>query len=169
MRTLSMMVRALLVILVMGITSCGDDKDQLTVEQEAYIKQNKEYIWEKKAQKEENGELTYRQVIISTDTALYRIVKKENDWQSYPTTTSTITVKDMVGQLISGQVFQPKANAQLKMNSLIPGFAAIMLHVHPDETVEMIIPSNLGYGNMDQKDIPAGSTLLFTLTLDKIQ
>lgn len=169
MRTLLVVVRSLLAIVMMGFISCGDDKDRLSVEQEAYINKNKQYIWEKKAQKEENGELAYKQVIVSGDTALFRIVEKENEWVSSPTLTSTVTVKGMEGQLISGQIFQPKTDAVLKMNTLIPGFSAILLHVHPDETVEMIIPASLGYLYSDNNGIPGGSTLLFTLTLDKIQ
>ena len=43
------------------------------------INKNKEYIWEKKAEKDENGELKYKQVVLGGDTALYRIIQKENE------------------------------------------------------------------------------------------
>lgn len=167
MRTLLMLAGSLLVIMVMGLTSC--DKDELSTEQQAYINQNKEYIWEKKAQKGEDGKLVYQQVIVSGDTALFRVIKKENDWSSFPLMSSTVSIKDMEGKLINGRIFQPKSDATLRMNALIPGFSAILLCVHPDETVEMIIPAGLGYLYTDYNNIPGGSTLLFTLTLDKIQ
>ena len=52
----SMYVWSLLVIMMMGLTSCGDDDElQFSEEQLAYINKNKEYIWEKKTEKDENG------------------------------------------------------------------------------------------------------------------
>ena len=55
-----MYVWSLLVIMMMGLTSCGDDDElQFSEEQLAYINKNKEYIWEKKTEKDEMGELTY--------------------------------------------------------------------------------------------------------------
>lgn len=81
MKALSMYVWSLVVIMMMGFTSCGDDDElQFSEEQLAYINKNKEYIWEKKAEKDENGELKYKQVVIGGDTALYRIIQKENEW-----------------------------------------------------------------------------------------
>ena len=44
---------ALMLFCVLMITSCGDDDElQFSEEQVAYINKNKEYIWEKKAEKE---------------------------------------------------------------------------------------------------------------------
>lgn len=54
-----MYVWSLLVIMMMGFTSCGDDDElQFSEEQLAYINKNKEYIWEKKTEKDEKGELS---------------------------------------------------------------------------------------------------------------
>jgi len=71
MKALSMYVWSLLVIMMMGFTSCGDDELQFSEEQLAYINKNKEYIWEKKTEKDEKGELRYKQVVLGGDTALY--------------------------------------------------------------------------------------------------
>lgn len=88
MKALSMYVWSLVVIMMMGFTSCGDDDElQFSEEQLAYINKNKEYIWEKKAEKDENGELKYKQVVIGGDTALYRIIQKENEWTTTPSAT----------------------------------------------------------------------------------
>lgn len=60
-----MYVWSLLVIMMMGLTSCGDDDElQFSEEQLAYINKNKEYIWEKKTEKDEMGELRYKQVVL---------------------------------------------------------------------------------------------------------
>ena len=91
MKALSMYVWSLLVIMMMGLTSCGDDDElQFSEEQFAYINKNKEYIWEKKTEKDEMGELRYKQVVLGGDTALYPIIRKYNVWTTTPTMTSVV-------------------------------------------------------------------------------
>ena len=102
-----MYVWSLLVIMMMGLTSCGDDDElQFSEEQLAYINKNKEYIWEKKTEKDEMGELRYKQVVLGGDTALYRIIRKENEWTTTPTMTSVVYLLGLEGKFIDGQVFQ---------------------------------------------------------------
>ena len=50
-----MYVWSLLVIMMMGFTSCGDDDElQFSEEQLAYINKNKEYIWEQRKMRRVN-------------------------------------------------------------------------------------------------------------------
>lgn len=171
MKALSKYVWSLLAIMMVGFTSCGDDDElQFSEEQLAYINKNKEYVWEKKAEKDENGELKYQQVVMGSDTALYRILKKENDWTTTPSSTSLVYLLDLEGKYIDGQVFQKKLeNSSFRMNAIIPGLSGVLLNIHLDETVETIIPASLGYGNRDYSGILGGSTLIFTFTLDKVE
>ncbi|MDD2951699.1 MAG: FKBP-type peptidyl-prolyl cis-trans isomerase [Parabacteroides sp.] len=171
MKALSMYVWSLLAIMVMGFTSCGnDDELQLSDEQWAYINKNKEYIREKKAEKDGNGELKYKQVVMGGDTALYRIIQKENEWTTTPSATSVVYLLDLEGKFIDGQVFQKKLDeSSFSMNGIIPGLSGVLLNIHLDETVEAIIPASLGYGYVDRQGIPGGSTLIFTFTLDKVE
>mgnify|MGYP000391261275 CR=1 FL=1 len=121
MKALSMYVWSLVVIMMMGFTSCGDDDElQFSEEQLAYINKNKEYIWEKKAEKDENGELKYKQVVIGGDTALYRIIQKENEWTTTPSATSVVYLLDLEGKYIDGKVFQKKLDrSSFSMNGII--------------------------------------------------
>lgn len=171
MKALSMYVWSLLVIMVVGFTSCGEDKEiQFSKEQLAYINKNKEYIWEKKAEKDEKGELRYKQVVMGGDTALYRIIQKENEWQTTPTMTSVVYLLGLEGKFIDGQVFQKKLDqSSFAMKGIIPGLSGVLLNIHLDETVEAIIPASLGYGFYGNGPVPAGSTLIFTFTLDKVK
>lgn len=155
MKALSMYVWSLLVIMMMGFTSCGDDELQFSEEQLAYINKNKEYIWEKKTEKDEKGELRYKQVVLGGDTALYRIIRKENEWTTTPTMTSVVYLLGLEGKFIDGQVFQNKLEeSNFPMNNIIPGLSGILLNIHLDETVEAIIPASLGYGYRDDRGIP---------------
>ena len=160
MKALSMYVWSLLVIMMMGFTSCGDDELQFSEEQLAYINKNKEYIWEKKTEKDEKGELRYKQVVLGGDTALYRIIRKENEWTTTPTMTSVVYLLGLEGKL---------DRSSFSMNGIIPGLSGVLLNIHLDETVEAIIPASLGYGYGDYSGIPGGSTLIFTFTLDKVE
>ena len=136
----------------------------------AYINKNKEYIWEKKTEKDEKGELRYKQVVLGGDTALYRIIRKENEWTTTPTMTSVVYLLGLEGKFIDGQVFQKKLDrSSFSMNGIIPGLSGVLLNIHLDETVEAIIPASLGYGYGDYSGIPGGSTLIFTFTLDKVE
>ena len=166
-----MYVWSLLVIMMMGLTSCGDDDElQFSEEQLAYINKNKEYIWEKKTEKDEMGELRYKQVVLGGDTALYRIIRKENEWTTTPTMTSVVYLLGLEGKFIDGQFFQKKLDrSSFSMNGIIPGLSGVLLNIHLDETVEAIIPASLGYGYGDYSGIPGGSTLIFTFTLDKVE
>ena len=156
-----MYVWSLLVIMMMGFTSCGDDDElQFSEEQLAYINKNKEYIWEKKTEKDEKGELRYKQVVLGGDTALYRIIRKENEWTTTPTMTSVVYLLGLEGKL---------DRSSFSMNGIIPGLSGVLLNIHLDETVEAIIPASLGYGYGDYSGIPGGSTLIFTFTLDKVE
>ena len=147
-----------------------DDELQFSEEQLAYINKNKEYIWEKKTEKDEKGELRYKQVVLGGDTALYRIIRKENEWTTTPTMTSVVYLLGLEGKFIDGQVFQKKLDrSSFSMNGIIPGLSGVLLNIHLDETVEAIIPASLGYGYGDYSGIPGGSTLIFTFTLDKVE
>ena len=143
MKALSMYVWSLVVIMMMGFTSCGDDDElQFSEEQLAYINKNKEYIWEKKAEKDENGELKYKQVVIGGDTALYRIIQKENEWTTTPSATSVVYLLDLKENILTGKSFKKKLDrSSFSMNGIIPGLSGVLLNIHLDETVEAIIPA----------------------------
>ena len=162
-------LRAFLAIGMIAIlTACGDD-DSLAPEEQAYIDENKAFIWEKKTARDANGDPLYTPIVALGDTALYRVTHKEGEWESLPVASSTVHVLDLEGRLIDGTIFQSLIDsAQFQMTSLIPGLTAILYRVHPDEKIEAIIPASLGYGSNDYLGIPGGSTLVFTFTLDKI-
>lgn len=166
MKTFATYAWALLVILMMGLTSCGDDDEiKFTPEQEAYAKKNREYFEMKKLEKDENGELKYKQVQVGNEVALYRITKKENNYTATPTMSTEVELHDLEGKLIDGKVFQAKMSSKFFVNQLIPGLSAVLIQMHADETAEAIIPSSLGYGDKSTMTIQGGSTLIFTFTL----
>lgn len=77
------------------------------------------------------------------------------------------------GKLIDGTVFDTTDSEALpacfRVRELIVGWQAALLRMHEGDTYEIFIPAKYGYGSMRLDDIPAWSTLCFTLTLEKIQ
>lgn len=156
------------VVMVLALVACSDDDFGQYPEDNAYIKANKEFMWEKKALKDEKGNLLYQQVVVNKDTALFRVLKKENNYSSKPSLNSTVYFKSMKGELIDGSVFMKPEDVAFSPATLITGFKYALLEMSPDETIELLIPAPLGYGYEAHSGIPGGSTLIFTFTIDKI-
>lgn len=156
----------LVMVLLIGFTACGDDDNNFSAEQIAYFEKNRDYIREKKALKGEDGELLYKQVVLGGDTALYRVLSKEGTETEKPTSQTTITVT-LKGDFINNKNLQPEMSMPLTPVGVVPGLGAILLENTVGERVEAIIPAYLGYGYYDNRGIPAGSTLIFTYTVEK--
>ena len=156
----------LVMVLLIGVTACGDDDNNFSAEQIAYFEKNRDYIREKKALKGEDGELLYKQVVLGGDTALYRVLSKEGTETEKPTSQTTITVT-LKGDFINNKNFQPEMSMPLTPVGVVPGLGAILLENTVGERVEAIIPAYLGYVYYDNRGIPAGSTLIFTYTVEK--
>ena len=116
--------------------------------------------------KGDDGELLYKQVVLGGDTALYRVLGKEGEETQCPTSQTPVTMI-LKGDFISGQNFQKEMTMTLTPAGVVPGLGAILLNNTIGERVEAIIPANLGYGYYDYIGVPAGSTLIFTYTIEK--
>lgn len=151
------------------LTACSKDDDvKFSAEQLKYFEENRAYIREKKAAKNDKGELIYKEVIVAGDTCLYRVIKKEGTETKYPLLSSVVTMK-LKGDLINGANFQKEMDMTYQPQQLIPGLAYVMKEVSIGEQTETIIPATLAYGYVDNGGIPAGSTLVFTFTISKIK
>lgn len=159
-------VISLMMAMVVGFTTCGDDDKGFSAEQIAYFEKNLEFIREKKVLKGDDGELLYKQIVLGGDTALYRVLGKEGEETQCPTSQTPVTMI-LKGDFISGQNFQKEMTMTLTPAGVVPGLGAILLNNTIGERVEAIIPANLGYGYYDYRGIPAGSTLIFTYTIEK--
>jgi K(+)-stimulated pyrophosphate-energized sodium pump len=96
-------------------------------------------------------------------------------------TGAVATDKDSVtihykGSLTDGQTFDssdgygtPQAKPiGFSLNKVIPGFTEGLQLIKEGGKIKLFIPSSLAYGEMDQQDIPAFSTLIFEIELVKV-
>ena len=89
-----------------------------------------------------------------------------------PKPNSIVYVHD-TGRLIDGKVFDTTEGDALPalfvVRDLIMGWQIALTRMHEGDKWEIYIPAKWGYGSFKQPDIPANSTLVFTLELVKIE
>ena len=99
----------------------------------------------------------------------YRVIKAGNGKSPTPDDLVTVTYK---GQLINGMVFdqtQPGKTATFPAGQLIPGWVEALQKMKEGDEWELVIPSNLGYGEAGAGGvIPPNQTLVFDMTLLKV-
>lgn len=86
---------------------------------------------------------------------------------------SSIVYVNYTGRLIDGTVFDTTEGQPLPalfvVRDLIMGWQIALTRMHEGDKWEVIIPAKWGYGALKLDDIPAHSTLIFTLELVKIE
>ena len=108
--------------------------------------------------------------ITALDSGILLSVLEKGSGTKSPQLRSTVYVH-YTGRLIDGTVFdstEGQLPACFRVDELIVGWQAALLRMHEGDTFRIFIPAKYGYGSMKLDDIPAWSTLDFTLTLVKI-
>lgn len=105
-----------------------------------------------------------------TDSGLAYKVTKEGEGNK-PAATDTVKVH-YEGRLIDGTVFDSSKErgepVEFPLNQVIPGWSEGLQYVKEGGSIELVIPSNLAYGDRSQTKIPGGSTLIFEVDLLEI-
>lgn len=150
-------------------TACSNDNEyfELTPEQIAHYEKNREYIREKKQEKDEQGKLVYEQLVMYGDTSLYRIIDRRAETPEYPTESRELRF-ELDGHFIDGKIFQKKITENFVVGGLISGLKGVILATSVGDSIEAIIPSSLGYdAQLGMGRIPFGSTLIFNYRMEE--
>jgi FKBP-type peptidyl-prolyl cis-trans isomerase len=111
-------------------------------------------------------------VFKTPDGLQYRIIKSgAGKTPQRPDDMVTVRYK---GWLINGKVFdqtQAGQSATFPAGNLIPGWVEALSLMKEGDEWELVIPSDLGYGpqGAGNGDIPGDQTLVFDMTLEKVQ
>ena len=109
-------------------------------------------------------------VMVLPDGLQYRAIKSGNGKSPTPNDLVTVTYR---GQLINGMVFdetQPGKTATFPAGQLIPGWVEALQKMKEGDEWELVIPSNLGYGEAGAGGvIPPNQTLVFDMALLKVE
>lgn len=102
---------------------------------------------------------------------LYRVLEEGHGTRK-PSPRSIVYVH-YTGRLIDGTVFDSTDEDQLPalfmVGDLIMGWQIVLTRMHEGDKWEVYIPAKWGYGSSKMEDIPAHSTLAFTMKLVKIE
>ncbi len=105
------------------------------------------------------------------DGLMYRVIKAGTGPQVQK--DSDVVTVYYKGALITGKVFdqtKPEEPAQFAAGGLIPGWVEALKLMKTGDTWELVVPAALGYGADGAGDtIPADQTLVFTMTLAKVE
>jgi FKBP-type peptidyl-prolyl cis-trans isomerase len=110
-------------------------------------------------------------VKVTADGLQYRVIKAgTGKTATAPTDNVTVTYK---GALITGQVFDQTMEgmpATFPAGQLIPGWVEALQMMKEGDEWEIVIPSNLGYGEAGAGGvIPPNQTLVFQMALLKVE
>ncbi len=96
-------------------------------------------------------------------TGLFYVIKKAGG-SAHPNTNSEVTV-NYDGHLLNGERFDKADTIKLYLNQTIYGWKLGIPLIGEGGSIQLIIPSTLGYGPRTTGSIPANSPLVFDVDL----
>lgn len=145
--------------LVCSFFACSDDEEQNTWETyKDWREDNEAWLLEQAAREETPGKAYYTRVVPSWNSGVYVLMHWFNDREQtkdnlVPLLTSTVDVK-YHGRLYNDEPFdssylrtEPADSIfRTKLTAVVEGWAIALQHMHVGDSVEVVIPQNLGYG-----------------------
>ena len=125
---------------------------------EEYIKKNREWL---KKKSEESG-------VRALDKGIFYKIIKSGDAKSVQPNRGSVVTVHYVGKTINGKIFDSSRGGTapaFRLRDLIPGWIIALQKMHVGDRWEIYIPSEQGYGKINQPGIPGGSTLVFDVEL----
>ncbi len=149
------------VFLLIFLTSCSSDNDKdapYLPEPNDYSEQNEEEIMAYILDNDINA--------TRSDSGLYFVINEEGTGNR-PLATDNITVA-YKGTLTNGNVFDESEEFTADLNLLIAGWVEGLQNFKEGGSGILLIPAHLGYGDRILEEIPAGSVVIFDITLISI-
>lgn len=163
---------ALILPLMLGMSACKSDSEQLWDDYSAWRDANNSWLNEQVA----TGKYETVVPAWNSDIKVYRRWLSDRDTTAgnlSPLYTSTVTVS-YTGWLYDGTQFDSSfktatdTTANLRMNSVIPGWVAAMEGARVGDKMEIIVPYDAAYGSGATGVIKPFSTLRFEIKLEDI-
>lgn len=123
-----------------------------------YILKNREWL---AAKAQEPG-------VVQLDKGVCDKVIRQGDHKGKQPGRSSVVTAHYKGKTINGKTFDSSLGGvapAFRLRDLIPGWIIAMTQMHVGDKWEVYIPAEQGYGRFSQPGIPAGSTLIFEITL----
>ncbi|KAA9015634.1 MULTISPECIES: FKBP-type peptidyl-prolyl cis-trans isomerase [Sphingobium] len=101
--------------------------------------------------------------VVTTESGLQYKVLSEGTGAS--PTTADVALVGYKGTLLDGTVFDENPQAPMPIDGVVPGFSEGLQKMKKGGKYRLWIPPQLGYGDQAAGPIPAGSVLVFDVTL----
>lgn len=161
--------------------ACNADNDEDLKTYQEWREKNEQWVKEMQNRKNPDGTPYYQTVVPSWDPGSFVLMHYYNDRSEttgnlQPLYTSTVDVR-YIGYNCEDEPFDSSAmdNSYGKLgirrfacNQVIPGWSIALMNMHVGDTVEVIIPYNVGYGASFSGSIMPYSSLRFNIRLDDI-
>ena len=159
-------------------SSCGDDDDAVSIEEyQHWYDANVAWLKTEAAKTNEDGTPFYEEVRPVWAPGQVIWVHWFNDRAETadaetPLATSTVTTRYR-GYLYDGYMFDssvenPNGEINARVSSLITGWQIALQHMHVGDTVQVLIPYDLAYGESGNGSISPYSALRFNMRLSAI-
>lgn len=164
------------IVLAFGFSGCKDDKDENPWEvYKAWHDQNEAWFNEQIGLRDpETGELFYQRVVPAWASGQSVYMHWFNDREEtamnlVPDYTSTVSTY-YKGYLCDGTLFdesdkQPDKMLTIKVSSVVQGWQIALQNMHVGDSVQVIMPYELGYGSSGSGSILPYSALRFNMRL----
>jgi len=155
------MKNSIFFLIFLSFVSCGsDDPIVPAVEDIDFMAQNEQEIT---AYLRDNNLVALR-----SDSGLYYIINEQGNGEA-PTNTSNVTVQ-YTGAFIDGVVFDQNLDPGISagVSDFILGWQEGLQLLNEGGSGQLFIPAHLGYGSRNFGIIPAGSVLIFDITLVEV-
>ncbi len=163
---------------IVAFTACNDDDNKSTWEEyKDWREANKAFFEEQKLKMTPQGTNLSQTLNPAWNSSAQVLIRYLNDrsltaGNLSPLLTSTVDVK-YIGRLYTGEAFDSsynqKANGdsifRTSLTGLIQGWQIALVNMNVGDSVEIIIPYNMGYGGSQTGIIKPYSTLIFNLKL----
>lgn len=112
-------------------------------------------------------------VVLTTNGVAYRFLRKGPPVGNQPARDGQVRVH-YEGKLTTGQVFDSSykrdETAVMSLTKVIPAWQEVIPLMHVGDKLEMVVPSEMGYGQRGSPDggIPPGATLIFKVELYEV-
>ena len=175
------MKKLLLAILALPLIatffSCSDDEKTTWEEYKEWREDNEAWIAEQAAKEETPGKAYYKRIVPSWNTGVYILMHQFNDPEKTknnltPLSTSTVDVK-YHGRLYTNEPFDSSylrtspadSVARFKVSQVVDGWKIALQYMHVGDSVEIIVPYNIGYNATGMGIIKPYSNLVFGVKL----
>lgn len=167
----------ILLLGVVAITSCSDDNESTWDEYEDWRNENVAFYDEQKFLMTPQGTNYYQTLSPSWNSSGQILIRYLNDrsltaGNLSPLLNSTVDVK-YIGRLYTGEAFDSSYNQtaygdsifRAQPSGLIGGWQIALLNMNVGDSVEIVVPYNMGYGSSGSGAVKPYSTLIFNLKL----